>query len=42
MQYRYSSELLTSDAVFEPMQGKQSTGCVGAKHHLWSLTWVSI
>jgi large subunit ribosomal protein L10 len=38
MQYRNSSELLTSDAVFEPMQGKQPYGCVGAKHHFWSLT----
>jgi len=38
MQYRNSSELLTSDAVFEPMQGKQPTGCVIAKHHFWSLT----
>jgi large subunit ribosomal protein L10 len=36
--YHDSSELLTSDAVFEPMQGKQPYGCVVAKHHFWSLT----
>jgi len=31
-------ELLTSDAVFEPMQGKQSSGCVVTEHHFWRLT----
>jgi large subunit ribosomal protein L10 len=38
MHYRASTELLTSDAVFEPMQGKQPSGCVVTKHYFWSLT----
>jgi large subunit ribosomal protein L10 len=31
-------ELLTSDAVFESMQGRQPYGCAAAKHHFWRLT----